>query len=270
MSISTDVLERLFRAGAKAWPEVKCTPSAFAACVEWAGLTDGVQANAADIYLAAAVVSGDPAASGVFDATYLRTQRARLARMGLDEDDVEEVLQRVRTQLLMPRSGSDAPRLAELAGQGNFHALIRVVSIRTALNLRRSEGRRRRNEDVAAAELLSVNHRGVLREVMSAEAVVLLREAIESAIMELDARQRTLLRLHLSHGMTIDDIGRVYNVHRSTAARWLSSVRDTIEKKVKVRLREERGQSTTNLEELFDLASSQLQISFNRLLATAS
>ncbi|MEM6559407.1 MAG: ECF-type sigma factor [Myxococcota bacterium] len=268
--IDANAFERLYRQGARAWPRLKCSRSEMAACIAWAEIQDADSANAAGLYLAGAVVAGRAEALSSFETTHLETQRPRLAQIGLNDDDIDEVLQTVRTQLLMPRAGAAAPRLAELAGRGNLYALVRVVTIRAALNYRRSQGRRRRNEDVAAAELLSPAHRSVLRDVMSAEAVTLLRDAIEAAIAGLNAQQRTLLRLNVSHGMSIDEIGRIYNVHRATAARWLGSARDAIENDVKARLRTIRGHSTTHLNELFELASSQLQISFHRLLATAN
>jgi RNA polymerase sigma-70 factor (ECF subfamily) len=52
--------------------------------------------------------------------------------------------------------------------------------------------------------------------------------ATHNAIHALPAEDRTLLRLHFSDGLSIDDLGRILRVHRATAARRIARVRDAL------------------------------------------
>ena len=267
MPTSTKTVNHLYRDGAAAWPAISCPREQFEEIVTASNLQDTGAANAADLYITAALMAGDPSALQAFESTYLESQRGRLVQLGLCRAGVDDALQTMRECLLLPRGEASLPRIVELAGQGDFRALFRVIAVRTGLNLLRGERRRKKHEDDAVIDRLCATDSS-LRPLMRAEAVLLLREAIERAVRGLTSRERTLLRLHFSHGLTIDGIGRLYNVHRATAARWLCGVRETIESRVKDIVRENQGQTTTNLNELLHLASSQLQLSFERILAT--
>jgi hypothetical protein len=55
-----------------------------------------------------------------------------------------------------------------------------------------------------------------------------LKAAFAAAVAALPDRERAVLRYHLIDGLAIDAIGAVYQVHRATAARWLSGARDQL------------------------------------------
>ncbi|HWB79497.1 MAG TPA: sigma factor-like helix-turn-helix DNA-binding protein, partial [Nannocystaceae bacterium] len=61
--------------------------------------------------------------------------------------------------------------------------------------------------------------------VLRAEARAALADALSTAVSELDAEDRALLRLHVSDQLGIDDIARLYGVHRATAARRVDRAR---------------------------------------------
>lgn len=180
----------LYERGARAWPHIRCSQEQFAKTVREAGLDVTRVANAGDLYITAALVSGDPGAVTAFDTTYLDGQRRRLSRLGLSDEGVDDALQSVRERLLLPTNDGGAPRIVALAGRGDFHALFRVVAVRTALNLLRSEKRRRHHEDEAMIEELCVAE-STLQTLMQREAAQLLRSAIERAVRELGSRERT-------------------------------------------------------------------------------
>ena len=54
------------------------------------------------------------------------------------------------------------------------------------------------------------------------------QRAFTAAVAELAPRERHLLRLNLSAGASIDDIARMHQTHRATAARWLNAARDQL------------------------------------------
>jgi RNA polymerase sigma-70 factor (ECF subfamily) len=55
-----------------------------------------------------------------------------------------------------------------------------------------------------------------------------LQAAFEQALADLGDRDRTALRMHLVDGLSIDQIGKIFGVHRSTAARWLARAGELI------------------------------------------
>ena len=54
----------------------------------------------------------------------------------------------------------------------------------------------------------------------------------------LDQRQRNVLQMNLVQGLSIDEVGRVYAVHRATAARWVSAAREQLVSQTRTRLAE--------------------------------
>jgi RNA polymerase sigma-70 factor (ECF subfamily) len=51
------------------------------------------------------------------------------------------------------------------------------------------------------------------------------RDPFRAALAGLGAREKNILRQHFLDGMTLDDLGSAYEVHRVTAARWIQGAR---------------------------------------------
>ncbi|MFY0535968.1 hypothetical protein [Nannocystis pusilla] len=98
--------------------------------------------------------------------------------------------------------------------------------MREALMLVRSAKRRAAHEVEDDGELLEQ------AAVADDPEIVMLRErcrdelraALRAAVAALDSRERTLLRLSLRDRLTVDQLGALFHVHRSTAARWLKAL----------------------------------------------
>jgi RNA polymerase sigma-70 factor (ECF subfamily) len=258
---------------AAAWPGIAVAAADFAELVAEklagsAATRDAVAAlPGADLYLACACAAADPRALAAFDALYLAGAPAALARMHLGASEVDEVLQIVREKLLVAAGPGRPPRIRELAGRGSLDGLVRVVAIRTALNLRRARRRRSEHPDGSLVDVL-MGETDPAAGISMAEARAELKRAFEQALARLDARQRNLLRLHLCHRLGIDDIGRLHQVHRATAARWLERIREQLRRDTRAVLSAVHGGRDSAIEDLLHLADSQLHISFERLLAT--
>jgi len=235
--------------------------------VEPAGLADAIAAlRAADLAIAAACAAGDPAALRAFDATYLGNLRAVLARVTTSAAEVAEVAQIVREKLLVPGAAGRA-RILDTAGHGDLGGLVRVIAIRTALNLRRAEQRQDPLEDHAELATLAPESDPELAAIQ-AQHRALIKAALEAALAGLEPRQRSVLRMHLVEGLTIDEIGRAHDVHRATAARWLEHVRDELRAATLRGLRARLGGDADGVASLIRVLDSRLQVSFQRLLAT--
>ena len=62
--------------------------------------------------------------------------------------------------------------------------------------------------------------------------------AFGEAIGGLDARDKNVLRQHFVDGLTVDDLGKVYGVHRATAARWVQKAQGELLKSTRKRFAE--------------------------------
>lgn len=142
---------------------------------------------------------------------------------------------------------------------------MRVIAIRTALNLRRAEHRQDPLEDHAALASLAPDGDPELAAIQAQH-----RALIKAALAGLAPRQRSVLRMHLVEGLTIDQIGRAHDVHRATAARWLEHVRDELRVATLRGLRARLGGDADAVASLVRVLDSRLQVSFQRLLATTS
>jgi RNA polymerase sigma-70 factor (ECF subfamily) len=67
-------------------------------------------------------------------------------------------------------------------------------------------------------------------------------------------------------GLTIDDIGAIYRVHRATAARWLVGIRDKLVEQTRGRLAAKLGVDTEEAASIVRLVQSQLDVSVIRHL----
>lgn len=94
--------------------------------------------------------------------------------------------------------------------------------------------------------------------------MVLTRRLFETAIGALPARDRTLLRLNLVDGLTIDELARMYQMHRATAARQLEHARGAVATATRLHLA--ATVPPDELEEVARLVASQLDLSLSRVL----
>src|SRR5262249_54950430 len=106
-----------------AWPRVRFDEARFAARLAEQIATEGDLDHAADLLLATACAAGDPAAHAALEEHYLADVPAALGRFRPSRDFVREVLQALRTKLLVSTTG--APKIAEYSGRGPLAAWIR-------------------------------------------------------------------------------------------------------------------------------------------------
>ncbi|CAN5912958.1 hypothetical protein BH11MYX2_BH11MYX2_25480 [soil metagenome] len=260
-----DILQR----GRDAWPTV--TDAALLRCIAErvrgaAHLTDAVASlPPADVALASAISTGDAAGIARFEEQYFPAAREALRRMGRDADTINELLQRLRERLFVARPGT-LPRICALVGGGDLGSLIRLSAVRLGLNAVRDD-RRISGDPQPLLEQLARDF-DPITELVSASARDTVRAAFTAALEALSPRERTLLRLHLLHDLSIDEIGAAFSVHRSTAARWLAQVRGDLEDATRARLHEAWKLGDDELSSVLRLVHGQLDISFSRVLAT--
>jgi RNA polymerase sigma-70 factor, ECF subfamily len=249
------------------WPTLQCDTQSFEQVATlWQSRT-GLsleQANIRDIYIAAAIVAGDKKAYSAFDSAYLQRTRPSLVKMSLSNSAIDDVFQLVREKLLVGDMGQ-LPKLATLVGQGNLEALVRVIVVRTGLNFRRDQ-----KIDVQHSEDDTVLDRIVNERPGSSphtklahmQARMLVRKLVGDALRDLEPRDRTILRLHFFHRMSIDELGNLYEVHRATAARWIAKICDQVQQRIRMALEQDPNQRADDMEHFLDLLRSNMSSGF--------
>jgi RNA polymerase sigma-70 factor (ECF subfamily) len=217
----------------------------------------------ADLYLACAVARGDAVALRAFDERILSEIAPSVVRVDSSADFLDEVRQTLRTRLLVGGEG-EPPRITEYKGRGPLVGWVRVAAVRVALNLKRSAVPAASTEellgDLAAGEPdPELRH---LKTLYRAE----FSAALRAALAALSERQRLLLRLHYVDGLRLARIAGLYQVHESTASRWISSSVDAVASDTRRRLIERLSLSPSNLDSVARMVQSQLDVSIRRIL----
>jgi RNA polymerase sigma-70 factor (ECF subfamily) len=265
-----DELQRKWASAQAAWPGIE-VPAAQVLAL-WARRLGDIPDDALlaelaglrgdDLYIAFACGTGDPAALRAFEARYFQGLDAVVGRISGSPATVREIEQIMREKLFVA-AGAE-PRIVEMAGHGDLAGLIRVVAIRIALNLRAAAVR---NVPLDHAEL------AVLAPECDPELAAIgeqhraaVKAAFETALDALRARERSVLRMHLIDQLSIDDIGRAFDVHRATAARWLERIRADLRDTTLRVLRDRLALPNEELHRIIRGVESRLQISFQRIL----
>jgi RNA polymerase sigma-70 factor (ECF subfamily) len=190
--------------------------------------------------------------------------RGVVTRLVKDADLATDVVAAVREKLVV---GLDArgPRIADYGGHGELVVWVRVIAIRAALTQLRTHQRH-----VPADEQLweaASPDAGPAITALRRDSAARIKDAFHAGLAALSTRQRNLLRQHLLDGLTIDELGAIYQVHRVTCARWLTSARADLWSHTKRQLRETLGVSDQSISDMLEDIRSTLDLSIERVLA---
>jgi RNA polymerase sigma-70 factor (ECF subfamily) len=249
----------MHRHGASAWPDVALPIDVFAAYVTE---RDSVELErAADLYIACACSRGDSAAIARFEESFFSEIRAAISRISGAAAVLDEAMQQLR-KMMFVADGKPAG-ITGYAGRGDLRAWLRVAGTRVALGLMRA---RRASEDnepeldrIVATDPDPAN--ALMRKEYGASA----RDALRDAFGELETRDRNILRQYYLDGLTIDELGTLYGVHRATAARWVEKARAVLEKRTQALLRERLGVGKETLDSIVRMVHSNLEVSLSGL-----
>jgi RNA polymerase sigma-70 factor (ECF subfamily) len=255
--------------GQKRWPAIVLPrEDAFAHLAR--SLEDGrlpPREHAGDWFLACACTLGRPDALNAFCATFSDVI-ARVARRRTRDDHQSDDLSQNLLEKLVLGSRTERPKIAQYEGRGPLRAWVAAAAATLALTAQRALSRRRKNEGRA------VEDQRVMARLVADPAHALfqqshreqLGEAIREALAGLSPRDKTLLRLHVGQGMTIDHLAAVYGVNRATAARWLVGAREQVAEEARLRLKAKVDLTDTDVSSLLALISNIMEISVLRHL----
>jgi RNA polymerase sigma-70 factor (ECF subfamily) len=218
--------------------------------------------SAEGLYLAAACVAEVPGASARLEETLFAQLKRTLQKMDGGETFADEVLQHLRVRLFANRASS---LLMTYSGRGAIGGWLKVVAVRDAQRMRKKaapgsaaesdEGLARLPSPAADPELafLKLQHRQDFKD------------AFAAALATLDQRQKNVLQMNLVQGLSIDEVGRVYSVHRATAARWVSAAREALVSQTRKGLADKLGLSSSELDSLMGAVRTNLSLSLGGL-----
>ncbi|MDQ3370917.1 MAG: hypothetical protein M3680_36320, partial [Myxococcota bacterium] len=216
-----------------------------------------------ELHLALGCARGDAAAITAFDRAYLAVVPQALASMKLPAATVEDVRATVRDKLLLADAG-EPPRILAYAGRGRLRGLVQVTATRTAIDRIRHEARE--VELPVGRELAATGD--VELSLIKAQYRTAFAAGFARAVATASQRDRNVLRLHFLGGVTLEQLAQMYGVHRATVVRWLAAAREAVFAATRRHVVDELGAPSEELDEMFDLVRSRVELSVERLLAS--
>ena len=258
---------RIASAGRAAWPEVKVSETTIANRLAQRVQDDPEtkldSLHEADLYLAMALADNDEAALRVFEAELVPQIDVALRRLRLAGGTADEVKQALRFELLVGADGYR--RIADYAGRGELAAWLRVSATRKAFKVIRKIDREETLDEILLDHWPDATP-GPEQKQLRSQYTAELKKAIREAFAGLEVRQRNLLRQHILDELTIDDLARLYRVHRATCARWLADARADLGKLTRKKLMSALGMPTNDVDSLLRFLDSDIELSISRIL----
>lgn len=261
---SAATLDDALRKGREAWPTIQVDADRFRRHLEaHRGEAGEGGLHHADVYLAIGCAAGDAASLAAFEQHHGPEVGRSLARLRLHGPAAAEIQQRLRHKLFVADRGAE-PRILGYSGRGPLRAWLRALVAHEAL----SELRRARREDHASDSELGDRAAGDDPELAQIRARYAgpFREAFQAALGALSPRDRNLVRLVYTDGLTVEQVAVTYGVHRVSVSRWLGQLRGDLLEGTRARLRERLHLDDSELRSLTRLCLSQIDVSLDRLL----
>lgn len=248
-----------------ALPGVEVDRDAFRGTLEQriaeAGAPEAV--NAADLLLAFATLAGDQIATRELDRRLVRAVRTAVARFeGLH---VEELEQQVRQRVLVGDKGS-GPKLAKYTGRGAIVAWLKAVAGSLAIDeARKLKPDRSANEDELVATASS--EAGPEVSLLNAQQKQHFNAAFKEALTRLTPQERTVMKMKFVDDLAVEDIGRAFAVHRTTAMRWLEKAQAQVMEETRKLMAQRLGLRTSEIKSMLRVMQPSIAERLSRLLA---
>jgi RNA polymerase sigma-70 factor, ECF subfamily len=220
---------------------------------------------AEDLYLACACAQGIAPALAEFERRYLTKVASFLPARDATPTLVTELTQVLRERLFVAEAGT-APRITGYSGKGSLLSWVRTTAVRTAINLGR--GRQALPLDEMSDREIYPAARGADPELeyLKGRYREDFKGAFHAALQTLAPELRNVMRLHYVEGVGLDRISAMFQVHRTTANRWVIDAREKLQRETRNILRRRLGLSPEEFESLAGLVRSQIELSLAREL----
>ncbi len=218
--------------------------------------------RADDLYLAWSCTQGCASALERFWREFVPTVRQTALAVTKNPDVAEDVVQDVVQGLLVGRADRPAA-MTSYDGRSKLQRWLRSVSVRAAIA---SRNKNQRNSDTLSTfpGVASDPEVALLRE----QAGHVVEHALRAALVALPAEHSLILQQHLVDGLSIDQLAKIYRIHRATAARRIAKAREALLGSTRSRLRAELQIMGRDLDSLIELARSRVLVSLRWFVAS--
>jgi len=249
--------------GRAAWPQVELPPAELARYLADRGVEEP-SAHAADLYLACACMLAIHAALRAFEERVLSQAPQWVRRFDTSPAFAADLASRLREKLLVSMPERPA-KSREYSGRGPFVAWVRMVAVRTAIDLVRStSGRAAVNVELPSQ--LAAQADDPELQYLKQRYQPLFKAAIAAGLSTLDSEQRSLLRLSLLDRLSFEQIAVLLGSSKATVSRRMNAVREQILARVKQELQAGLGVDTAEFHSLVGVVHSELEISIESQL----
>ncbi|HEY5926990.1 MAG TPA: sigma-70 family RNA polymerase sigma factor [Kofleriaceae bacterium] len=217
--------------------------------------------HAGDLWIAYGCVAKHDGALAAFEVRFAPEIKKALSR-SFERALAEDAEHKLREKLLLV-GDDELPRLASYAGRGALGGWLRAAAVRMAVDLMRS--RRELPADPASFGDAAAGNDPLLASLKERYRTEF-RAAFGEAAAQLTDRDRTLLKYRFVDGLSIDEIGPLYGVHRATIARWLASTRENLFELTRATLMARLSIADSDVDSILRLIDSQLEISIEAVM----
>jgi RNA polymerase sigma-70 factor (ECF subfamily) len=218
-----------------------------------------------ELFLVWACAQGIPRAIAEFEKTFVARVPTYVRHIESSVMFGDEVKQTLRDRLLVPQ-GTSHPKIAAYTGQVSLHGWLRVVAVRTALNLQRG---RTRLTDLREADSVASATADPELAYLKRRYGAAFNEALEASLGQLHPMESSILKLHYLDRLDLDQLAVMQCVHRSTVARRIARAREKVLNETRRLLSTRFMLDTSEFESLLGLVRSQLDICIPRAFRSA-
>lgn len=265
-------LWQLVRAGQASWPEITIAPETFVLFLVKQLRPDALDLAAlqslrvGDLYLLCAAGQGHRAATDVLESKHMSAVRIALRKLNTPEPLIADIVQSLYSRLLERQNAPQEVPEVRLgyAGRGTLIGWLCTCAVHEAAH-RRKRDKREVDLEQSSALLLDPGKSPELA-LLTGQLKVAFDVAFRAASATLTSRERNLLRYHYLSGLSIDQIGTIYRVHRVTASRWVAQARERLATQTRKLFLLSVPTRLESLPQLMELIRSQLGVNLANLI----
>jgi len=270
-SSATELLaQRVVVAGRERWPALNVALSTVVRHVS-VNFPENEQVpdeHLADLYLAYACLEGVRGAIETFHRNYLVKLGPVIRRVNGSPAFVDEVQQKLAETLFVAPAGK-TPKIAQYRAQGSIGGWLAIAAHRVAMRLHKGQQLEQSSDDEALARVLGLGEGPELAAINAQYKDAVIR-ALKRAVADLPSKDKMALKMYYLRQVTTTAIGKMNDMSQPTASRWLKHIRSRFDASTRKYLAEELTLSEGELEMVFRMACSQIDLSFSKLLGEST
>jgi len=226
--------------------------------------------HAGDLLLARGCSLGVAAAVASFESEFLGLVSAAGRKLSMTAEQGDELRQQVRMKLLVAGANGGTPKIGNYAGTGALRSWVYATGLRTGLNELRRIGRAAvpMGDEQLLVAMPDKNDDQQLQYMKELYRSAF-RDAFKASIATLDDRLANVLRHYYLDEMTLEQIGALYRVHKTTVMRWVNKAHAELEVETKRRMTSHLKLGASEVESVLRLIQSGIQLGLASVLAPA-